>query len=426
MNAQEVLAYINYHKWNRTDPGLDRSVELLSRLGDPQKKLRFIHVGGTNGKGSTCAMLAAIFMEAGYRVGMYPSPYLEEFRERIQINGVYIPQSDLERIAGLVAEAADAMDDHPTQFELITAIGMVYFAEQRCDLVVLEVGMGGELDSTNVIDPPEAAVLTHIGLDHTDYLGTTIPEITRTKCGIIKEGSCLVSYANDPEAMAVIEETCSKKQVPLYYASGCDLQPLDISLDGQRFIWHGRVIRGSLLGAHQLENTRTAITTVEALIGRGWKVTEDQIASGLQKVVWPGRFEVLRRKPAFILDAGHNPQCAEAVAAGIRDYLPGRKVTILIGILKDKDVPAVLAALYPYAEKFVCVTPDSPRALEAADLAALIRKDGRQAMAEASIESAVRLCLDDSSDVVAFGSFYMAGEVRRLVREITGQAASQH
>ena len=426
MNAQEVLAYINYHKWNRTDPGLDRSVELLSRLGDPQKKLRFIHVGGTNGKGSTCAMLAAIFMEAGYRVGMYPSPYLEEFRERIQINGVYITQSDLERIAGLVAEAADAMDDHPTQFELITAIGMVYFAEQRCDLVVLEVGMGGELDSTNVIDPPEAAVLTHIGLDHTDYLGTTIPEITRTKCGIIKEGSCVVSYANDPEAMAVIEETCSKKQVPLYYASGCDLQPLDISLDGQRYIWHGRVIKGSLLGAHQLENTRTAITTVEALIGRGWKVTEDQIASGLQKVVWPGRFEVLRREPAFILDAGHNPQCAEAVAAGIRDYLPGRKVTILIGILKDKDVPAVLAALYPYAEKFVCVTPDSPRALEAEELAALIRKDGRQAMAEASIESAVRLCLDDSSDVVAFGSFYMAGEVRRLVREITGQAASQH
>ena len=423
MNAEEALAYINSHKWNRTRPGLERTQELLARLGNPQKRLKFVHVGGTNGKGSICAMLSSFFMEAGYRVGLYPSPYLEEFNERIQINGTGIGQNDLLRVAEMVAREADAMEDHPTQFELITAMGMVWFAEQACDIVMLEVGMGGELDSTNVIDPPEAAVLTHIGLDHTEYLGATVREITQTKCGIIKEGSCAVAYPNGPEAMDVIEEICAAKGVPLYRAADIDLKPLDRSLEGQRFEWEGRPYELSLLGAHQLENARTALAAVRALNDRGWDIKEEHIRAGFKHVIWPGRFEVIRRDPVFILDSGHNPQCAAALAEGIRDYLPGQKVTFLIGILADKDVQAVIEILYPLAQRFICVTPDSPRAMEAGDLADLIRTVGEskpgnapQVIAEKSIGAGVQEALTHDP-VIAFGSFYMAGEVRKIMKE---------
>ena len=192
MNYEQALAYINDYTWSTSRLGLDRTKELLKRLGDPQKKLKFVHVAGTNGKGSTCAMLGAILSEAGYHVGLYPSPYIEDFRERIEINGEMISKEDLAAITEKVMKEADAMEDHPSQFELITAIGMLYYLEKSCDIVVLEVGMGGAMDSTNVIDPPEAAVITNIGLDHTEYLGATIEKIAETKAGSIKPGSDVI------------------------------------------------------------------------------------------------------------------------------------------------------------------------------------------------------------------------------------------
>ncbi len=416
MNAQEALAYINQHKWTRSKPGLGRTRQLLSLLGNPQKRLRFVHVAGTNGKGSTCAMLASVMQAAGYRAGLYPSPYLENFRERIQVSGEMIPEADLLRITERVAAACGEMDEHPTQFEMITAIGMLYFAEQRCDIVLLETGMGGELDSTNVIDPPEAAVLTHIGLDHTEYLGHTIPEITGTKCGIIKPGSRAVSYDNSEEAMQVIREVCAERDVPLYMASDIMLEPVFHDLSGQAFRTGGKEYTISLLGAHQLENVRTVLAAVEALRDRGWQIPEEAVRNGLAAARWPGRFEVLRRDPLFILDGGHNPQCAEAVAAGIADYLPGQKGTFLIGMLADKDYREALRMLYPYAERFICTAPDSPRALSAADLAAHIASDGYAAEAYGSTEAALRRS-SAFSPVIAFGSFYLAGKVRSLVRQ---------
>ena len=219
MTEQEAIAYIEDFTWSTSRLGLDRTRELLEKLGNPQKTLRFVHVAGSNGKGSTCAMLDAILRKAGYRTGLYTSPYIQNFCERIQINGSNIPGERLAAITEQVRELADRMEDHPSQFELVTAIAMQYFHEAQCDIVVLEVGMGGELDSTNVIEAPEVAVITNIGLEHTEYLGNTIEKIAMAKGGIIKNGCSVVCYDSDPDALAVFRKICEGKQAEFMLAS---------------------------------------------------------------------------------------------------------------------------------------------------------------------------------------------------------------
>ena len=392
MTLQQAIDYINDFTWSTSRLGLERTEELLQRLGDPQKKLKFIHVAGTNGKGSTCAMIERILREAGFKTGFYPSPYIEDFRERIQVNGEYITEEALARITERVAEEADVMDDHPSQFELITAIGMLYFAELHCDYVVLEVGMGGALDSTNVIDPPEVAVITNIGLDHTEFLGDTIEKIAATKCGIVKPGSAVVSYANVPSVLEVIRKAAAEKGDRLYESPAVlrnadntagesnSIIALSHDLHGQHFSYRGNEYTLSLLGEHQLRNAATVLMIVEALRDRGVKIPEEAVAAGFQKVEWPARFEVLSHDPLFVLDGGHNPQCAEALIENIESYilpgLPGgqKKITFLIGMLADKDYHRTLELLKPYGANYICITPESPRALPAADLAETIRE----------------------------------------------------
>ncbi len=421
MTMQEVLDYVNTYVWSTFRLGLERTEELLHRLGDPQKQLKFIHVAGTNGKGSICAMTERILREAGYRTGFYPSPEIETFTERIRVNGEYIPEADLTRIAEIVAREADAMEDHPSQFELVTAIGLVYFAERKCDFTVLEVGMGGALDSTNVIDAPEVAVLTNIGLDHTDYLGDTIEKIAATKCGIIKPGSSVVSYASEPAAMKVIREVCAEKGDRLYESPSPE--PLSHDLGGQRFRCGGQEYELALLGAHQLRNAAAVLAVVEALRDRGYTIPEEAVRKGFAKVEWPVRFEVLCKDPVFVLDGGHNPQCAEALVENIEAYLP-RELTFLIGMLADKDYRRVLELLAPYGVNYICITPDSPRALRGSELAEVIReekKDGKFPGIITSfenIEDAVRAAVECGRPVVAFGSLYSAGKIRRLFREM--------
>ena len=279
MTKQEAVDYINAHNWSQWRLGLGRITELLGRLGDPQNELRFVHIAGSNGKGSTCAMIERILREAGYRTGLFPSPYIEDFRERIQVCGEYISEEDLCEITEIVKKEADAMEDHPSQFELVTAIGMIYFCRQKCDIVVLEVGLGGEFDATNVIKAPEVAVITHIGLEHTEYLGDTLAKIARTKAGIIKTGSDVVLYENDPEVMEVVEEVCRERCCPLHIAGFSRIEPLESSLEGQTFVLHGADAEGmadpgeklrlSLLGEYQLHNAVTALTVIEVLRERG-------------------------------------------------------------------------------------------------------------------------------------------------------------
>ena len=447
MTVQEAIEYINAHTWSQWKLGLSRTEDLLRLLGGPQKRLRFVHVAGSNGKGSTCAMIERILREAGYRTGFYPSPYIEDFRERIQVCGEYIPEDALARITARVRDLAETMEDHPTQFELITAIGMVWFAEQKCDLVVLEVGLGGTFDSTNVIDAPEAAVITRIGLEHTEYLGSTLAEIAGNKCGIIKPGSDVICYENEPEVMEVVRRTCAEKKCPLHIARFSRVELLSRSLEGQEFRFlpepvpemqmdHGgsglksegpsawsaaqeEPFRLALTGEYQLHNAATALTVVEALRGRGFDIPQEAVRRGLALVTWPARFEVLSRRPLLILDGGHNPQCAEALTESLRTYLPGKKIFFLLGMLRDKDYGAVIDLLLPFAAGFVCLTPDSPRALPAEELAQVLTERGIPAQACGTPQEGIRLALEQAQGlpVVAFGSLYMAGAIRQVYRE---------
>jgi len=415
VTANEAIAYIENYTWSTARLGLDRTRALLSALGDPQKELKFIHVAGSNGKGSTCAMLDSILRKAGYRVGLYTSPYIEDFCERIRVNGENIPGDLLAAITERVRGYADAMSDHPSQFELVTAIAMEYFRERGCDIVVLEVGMGGALDSTNAIDAPEVAVITNIGLEHTEYLGNTLSEIASAKAGIIKPGCACVSYDSTPEVIDVVRAVCEEKTVPLTILDFSRAKTLSCNLDGQCFLWNGTGYRLNLLGPHQVRNAAVVLETVEALRRRGWNIDDKAVSAGLRDVTWPARMEVLNRSPLFILDGGHNPQCAQALAACAKELLPGKKAVFLIGVLADKDYAAVMDYVLPLAQAFICLTPLSDRALPAEDLADYLTARGARAEACEDISEGIKKALTlagEDNAVIAFGSLYLAGAIR--------------
>ena len=413
MTPKEAIDYIENYTWSTTRLGLGRTQELLRRLGDPQKQLKFVHVAGSNGKGSTCAMLAAVLREAGYRTGLYTSPHVLCFEERMQVNGRYIFPEDLAAITETVKAEADAMEDHPSQFELVTAIAMLYFLEQQCDIVVLEVGMGGALDSTNVIEAPEVAVIMNIALEHTEYLGDTIEEIAATKAGIIKPGCDVACYNSSPEVVEVVRTVSEEQGARFRLVDFSSVTPVAHDLDGETFTWNGLSLNVPLLGDYQLHNAATALTVLTALRERGWEISDAAIEQGLPKTRWPARFEVLGKEPLFLLDGGHNPQCAEVVAENLTKYLGDEKLVILTGVLADKDYRAMMQSVLPHAKQFLCVTPDSPRALPAVELAAVLGEMGCEAEAFDTVPDAVHAALQTGEPVLAFGSLYMAGDIRK-------------
>ncbi len=426
MTPEEAISYIENYGWSTTRLGLDRTKALFDALGNPEKELKFIHVAGSNGKGSTCSMLAEILKNAGYKTGLYISPYIEVFNERIQINGEYIPRDRLAEITERVKKHADLMEDHPSQFELVTAIAIQYYYEERCDVVVLEVGMGGALDSTNAIDSPEVAVITNIGLEHTEYLGDTLEEIAKTKGGIIKQGCSCVCYDSAPEVINTIKRICLDKNVPLTIVDFSRITPISSNLDGQRFAYmsnqgddcdcYSETYNLTLLGLHQLHNAAVVLSTIDSLRQRGWNIQGDAIRKGLSQVKWPARFEVLSKDPVFILDGGHNPQCAEALVDSIKEYLPNQQIVFLLGVLADKDYGSIIEMMMPYGKEFVCVTPLSDRALSGDKLAEYIRERGGKAIAVDNISKGIitaqKIAKDGDFAVIAFGSLYLAGAVR--------------
>ena len=419
MTAHEAINYIESCTWSRTRLGLGRTRELLSKLGNPQKKLRFIHVAGTNGKGSTCAMLASVMQKAGYKTALYTSPYICRFNERMQINGVEIPDDRLAELTERVKPIAEGMADHPSQFELVTAIAMLYFLEEQCDIVVLEVGLGGALDSTNAIDCPECAVITTIGLEHTEYLGHTLPEIASAKAGIIKPNCDVVCYRNVPEVEEVFEKTCRENNARLVRADFDSIRPISHSLSGQSFAWRNYTsLRLPLLGTHQLKNAAVVLEVLDVLRSKGWSIGDEAVVSGLAETKWPVRLEVLRTEPPVIIDGAHNPECAEALAANLREYLPDEKCVFLMGVLADKDYRQMLASLAPYAERFFCVTPPSPRALAADKLAELVNGMGIPAQSCGEVQTAAALALSCGKPVIACGSLYLAGTARDALLSI--------
>ena len=416
MTYEEALSYIHSICWKGSKLGLDRTRELLGKLNDPQKELKFIHIAGTNGKGSTAAMLSSILEEAGYRVGLYTSPFINRFNERMQVNHQPIPDEELAALTEYVRPHADAMADSPTEFELITALAMVWFARQKCDIVVLEVGMGGELDSTNIIDAPEAAVIAAMGMDHVKELGPTMADIARAKAGIIKEGGRVVSYGGNPEADEVIAAVCRARNASLCQPDFSAIVPGDFSLEGQTFSYKGwRGLRIPLVGAYQMNNAAVVLETVEVLRQRGWSVSDEAVRQGLADTRWPARFEVLRRDPVFIVDGGHNPHGIRATAESLQRLFPGKKFTFVTGVMADKDVESILGLIVPLADQFFTVRPDNPRAMSAQELAERIRAMGAKATPCESVADGVdRAVAVEGKDGVAcaLGSLYMSGDVR--------------
>ena len=534
-SAFDPVAYINEPRWQASRLGLERIRALLDRLGRPQDDLRFVHVAGTNGKGSVCTYLASVLQAAGYRTGLFTSPFILRFEERIRVDGADISRDDLARATLLVREQAEALaaetGDHPTEFELMCAVALVHFRAAGCDLVVLEVGLGGRLDSTNVIDAPEACVITRIGLDHTALLGDTLAAVAGEKCGILKPGVPVASWPQEPEALEVVRAACAAQGCELVIPNfeSLQMEPLKLHLaptagehpaddaasqleeriaEGverscggsvlaasasqnvsretfvREFSYGGADYRTALLGSYQPANAALAIEAVGLLRGRGWRISDEAVREGIAAARWPGRFEVVAARPLTVVDGGHNPQGAQALADSLADLLgaldpvsdlepgplgpvpvpdsleppqlapelhdsapdtlapldpassppkaaldssellepaPGpasspafnpmdsvsgpfeaafdpmnpplgstgsvanpleaievdredhQKVIMVMGVLADKDYPAMVEAVVPLADAFVCYAPDNPRALAAADLAATVR-----------------------------------------------------
>ena len=421
MNYEEALEYIHAVQWAGHKPGLSRTRTLLAALGDPHKTLKFVHVAGTNGKGSTAAMLASCLQAAGYRVGLFTSPFINRFNERIQINGEQIPDEALVQLVEQVRPAADAMTDIPTEFEIITALGMLWFARQRCDIVVLEVGLGGTLDSTNVIDPPECAVITALGMDHVKELGPTLADIAAAKAGILKPGSPAVSYGGVPEADAVIARVAKEQHAPLTVVDFSKLRFDGGDLDEVTFDFDGLDgVRLPLIGSYQPRNAAVAITALRVLRGRGWDIPEQAIRKGLETVKWPGRFELLRHAPAFVLDGSHNAHGMRATVQSLRDRFPGEKFVFLLSIMADKDVDEMLDLLAPLAKRFVTVAAHTPRALPAETLAEAIRTRSIPTEAAPGIEEGVARAVElgGQGPVCALGTLYFSGEVREAFQKL--------
>lgn len=416
MELNEALDFIQSVCWLGTKPGLERITELLRRLGDPQKELKFIHITGTNGKGSVAAMLTATLNAAGYNVGRFTSPHLRFYNERINVAGEDIPDADLCELAEEMKPAVEGMVEKPTEFELWTAMAMCYFKKRACDVVVLEVGLGGRLDSTNVIPAPEVAVITNLALEHTEYLGDTIEKIAFEKAGIIKPGCDVVLYGQSEEAQAVVRAKCGECGCELTITDAGQQELHESGLEGQVFSYRSRKnLRLRLIGTYQYKNAAVALDAIDVLNKRGFAISEQAVTEGFAKVVWPGRFEVLRREPLVIVDGAHNPNGVEELAKCLNVYLPGRKVTFLMGVLADKDYVSMLNSILPMARRFVAVKPESERALPSADLKREIETrlhipaiDGgtvKEGIAKALAQA------DKDDIIVIFGSLYQVGEV---------------
>lgn len=426
MNFNEAIEYIHGTYKFGSKLGLDNVSRLLELMGNPQEDLKVIHVAGTNGKGSTSSFISSILMEEGYKVGLYTSPYLEVFNERVRISGENIPNVKIGEIVTLVKEKVDVMlsegCNHPTEFEVVTALAFEYYKREKVDYVVLEVGMGGRLDSTNVVKDPLVSVITPIALDHTEYLGDTITAVAGEKAGIIKANSVAVVHPQDENVLDVVAKKCEEMNTKLVLAPTGSIEILEADEFGTLFRVFEHEYKISLLGEHQTRNATVALTAINALRENyEIEVSEESIINGLLKAVWPGRLEVMSRKPTVLIDGAHNFHGAKGLSTSIKKLFVGRKVIAVVGILGDKDVSGILAEMMPLCHEVIATEPNNPRKMKASDLADKMSNYSKNAIVEPSIKEAVDIALKraESDDIVIFfGSLYMIGDVRGILRTI--------
>ena len=437
MNYQEAMQFVRAADALGCTPGLSRVAELLDRLDNPQNKLRCIHIAGTNGKGSTAVMLAAVLQAAGYRTGLYTTPHLVSYRERIRVDSGEISEEDFCCAAEIVAHAAEGMLETPSEFERFTPMAFVHFLRKKCDIVVIETGMGGRLDATNVISYPELNVITHIALDHMEYLGDTIVQIAGEKAGIITPDTDVVLMKQSAEAEQVIRARCESLQgVRLHITEPEQMKVREHSLAGIRFDYRVREnLFVSMAGSYQQSNVMTALDALDVLKRKGWKIPEEAVREGLAGVHWPARFEILCEHPLVLLDGAHNTDGMRALTDTLKILLPDKKPVIVMGVLADKEYTEMLRMLLPLAGMLIAAEPDQIRALSAEKLAEAAEKCAAQLRADyavsehaeekadipvlyggpvcESLQLACRKCPPDGV-ICIVGSLYQAGVARKF------------
>ena len=426
MTYEEARAFIDDTAKYGYVLGLDTERELLRRLGNPQDDLKFVHIAGTNGKGSTLAYISTILKEAGYKVGRYISPTIFDYRERIQVNEEYISEEAVARLAGMVEVAGQAMLaeglHHPTAFEVETAMAFLYFKEKQCDLVVLECGMGGMTDATNVVKTTVVSVFAEIGMDHMGFLGNTVEEIAAVKAGIIKPGTVAVSATQRTAVSAVLQKTCAEKNTEYREVQKSDIKDIKYIFENQTFTYKEETkLKSGLTGSWQIDNAALAVEAVQALRDCGWNISDEALRKGLTETVWQGRFTTVSRHPLFIVDGAHNRDAADRLRETLELYFPEKRKVFIAGVLADKEYDYVMSQLTPLADRVITVmTPNNPRALAADKLAEDVKKYNPEVESAGSLRDAVhraRAYAGEDDMILAFGSLSYLGDLIREIRE---------
>ena len=430
MNYEEARVYLDEVSKYGSVLGLDNMRELLGRLGNPQDDLKFIHISGTNGKGSALSYMSTILSGAGFRTGRYISPTLYAYRERIQVDGVMIDRESLAALVTVVKEAVDAMEaenkGNPTVFEVETALSFLYFKEQKCDIVVLETGLGGTLDATNVVKTTVMEMISSIGMDHMEFLGGTLQEIAENKAGIIKPHTWVVSAEQDPKAAEVIKRVCREKVCKLSVVDPDAFQDVHYGYEKQTFTYKNwKDVEITLAGTYQVTNAALALEAVEALRKLGYSLTEEQVRKGMKAAFWRGRFSVIHKNPVVVIDGAHNPAAAKVLKDSLETYFQGKNLHFIMGVFADKDYQSVIEMTAPLAKHIITIeTPGNPRALSAVKLKEAVEKVNPSVEAAGSIREAVEKSMKNTQkdDVIAaFGSLSFLGELDREVQSMEGE-----
>ena len=427
MNYEEARVYLDNVAKYGSVLGLDAMRELLRRLGNPEKGLKIVHIAGTNGKGSVLAFLSTVLTESGYRVGRYISPTLFSYRERIQVDGEYIEKEPLARLVTRIQEASEAMDRDglrtPTAFEIETALGLLYFAEKKCDVVVLETGMGGRDDATNAISEVVMEIFASISLDHLGVLGNDLTEIAECKADIIRKNSLVISAFQKEEAAEVLKRTAAERNAKLVTVDPGQITDVKYGYEEQSFSYGAeKNIRIHLAGAYQIENAALAAEAVQGLRSLGFRISDEAFRRGMEKAVWRGRFTCIHKEPLVIIDGAHNEDAAKKLAASIETYFPGRKISYIMGVFKDKEYEKIIRITAPYAAKVTAVeTPGNPRALPKEELKKVWETFGVPVTTADTIAEAVKENITSAEKeeiILVFGSLSFLGEAEKAVKEL--------
>ncbi len=430
MNYHESIHYLEEEIGFASCPGLERIIDLMEKLGNPEKKLKVIHIAGTNGKGSATALLCSILQEAGYRTAGYTSPHLASYNERFMINGREISDEAFARILTKTKDACMQLKeegkDVPTLFEVITGAAFLYFAEEKIDIAVIEVGLGGKYDATNIIEDPILSVIMSISMDHTDFLGDTIEQIAVEKTGIIKKSCPVVLYSQEELVYNIVKQQADFLEAPLYCPKDAKISISSQTLDGTVFDVRSPSFAYDnlflpLLGQHQIQNCVTILEACEIIKKRGFSLTEPQIRTGISKTFWAGRMEVCKKHPMVVLDGAHNVDGIRRLAESVEAYFTNKKITLVLGVLGDKEYEKMAELILPFAHQIVFTEPHSERKLDAQKLATIVSPKKLPFYIEPELENAYQQALkitDEDGVILCCGSLYMIGALRSYILSV--------